>query len=95
LTIDCQIQDELGNTAGKAPEAGDIVAQHEPSDLEAQEYKRLCAGSVYNAAYFDFMRLICVTIIHSARRPQRVFSVSSVHGGHSYYYAGVNRLLWR
>jgi len=55
---DClsKIQDELGNTADKTPKAGDIAAQHGPSDIEAQECKRLCTGSVYNAAYFDFMR---------------------------------------
>ena len=43
----CQIQNEPVNTAG---EAGDIVVQREPLDLEAQEYKPLCTGSVHNAA---------------------------------------------
>ena len=41
---------------GHNSKAGDIVMQHGPSDIEAQEYKRLCTGSVYNAAYFDFMK---------------------------------------
>ena len=51
VNISIQIQVELGNNAG-----GDIVAQHEPSDIEAQDYKLLCTGSVYNAIYFDFVR---------------------------------------
>ena len=90
------IQDECGDATGKGPKAGDIVAQHGPSDIEAQVHKRLCTGSVYNAAYFDFMRAdSAVTIICSARGPQRVPSVPSVHDGYSHYFAGGDRLLWR
>ena len=51
------IQDELGDTAGKAPQAGDIVAQHEPSDIEQLKTVNCSAQVGYTTPpTFHFMK---------------------------------------
>jgi len=52
--------------------------QHEPSDIEAQEFKPLCTGSVYNAARPDAMRAYVWLPLFAVPEGLKVFPVYRV-----------------